>query len=320
MKVGGYIYFITDANSLLDYRQYSIQERTSLTNFPEGIPAEYALNLTNNFFGLKYKKQTLVLGPGERENETWYRYIGTGLDGTWKKAEIGGNLNVSEKILWENPNPKAQFSAQKITLNDNIENYDCYSVLIIADSAAEKPYLTKTPNYDVKDIINFSFREVGNSGEGIYRNFSNIYGKNIDVGDAKVNATTTNQKLVPFKIIGYNYIQTIINYIPDEVFETINETVTIEELQVKRDGRVLQLYLKLRTSLKETDKSIGKLKIDFVPSGKYTTYGPLVSSVYPNILGGSVWINEQQHNDEGVIIVKGMEENSSYFIYMNWII
>lgn len=118
------------------------------------------------------------------------------LNGLASQTEIN---NLKGQILWTNPNPTSDFSAQAITLSSN--NYDMYEVIYYSSitqavqmttgkiKKGENLYLTQT-YYDAQ--VRVRQREV------IYNSDLSL-----NVQEAKNNGSTQNTDLIPIYVIGY---------------------------------------------------------------------------------------------------------------------
>ena len=113
--------------------------------------------------------------------------------------------NIRGKILWTNPSPTTDFTAQTVTLSETIDNFDSYAVVYYADKALntgaknsgilpKSAYcrLEKCYAYNYWRIISLSGTSATISA-GTYRT---SYG-------GGTNATS-NSDLIPLYIIGYN--------------------------------------------------------------------------------------------------------------------
>lgn len=62
----------------------------------------------------------------------------------------GGLAKVTEKVLWSNPSPSANFAAQTVTLSDDINNYDYICIDYIVNK--ENPNISSRIIYPVDDF------------------------------------------------------------------------------------------------------------------------------------------------------------------------
>ena len=118
------------------------------------------------------------------------------LNGLASQTEIN---NLKGQILWTNPSPTSDFSAQAITLSSN--DYDMYEIIYYSSitqavqmttgkiKKGENLYLTQT-YYDAQ--VRVRQREVNYNSD-----------LSLNVQEAKNNGSTQNTDLIPIYVIGY---------------------------------------------------------------------------------------------------------------------
>lgn len=129
------------------------------------------------------------------------------------ESNVVGLVDINEAIngvvLWENPDPSAEFAAQTVTLNDNIEKYEY----------VEATYIIEKTNINIKGatgkieknaLQNFRFVITYINGFMYIRDVYTIDGKNVQISDCyerpqygTFDSEITNAYLIPIKIIGY---------------------------------------------------------------------------------------------------------------------
>lgn len=151
------------------------------------------------------------------------------------ESNVVGLVDINEAIngvvLWENPDPSAEFAAQTVTLNDNIEKYEY----------VEATYIIEKTNINIKGatgkieknaLQNFRFVITYINGFMYIRDVYTIDGKNVQISDCyerpqygTFDSEITNAYLIPIKIIGYPKADfaAIDGVLPDGVWEQIKE-------------------------------------------------------------------------------------------------
>lgn len=108
--------------------------------------------------------------------------------------------NITGQILWTNPNPTSNFSAQPITLNNN--NYDMYEVIYYGSVTGTQVFSSgKIP----KGLNIFLQQSYYSSGSLINRTREINYTSDttLTVQNALRNGTTETNACIPIYIIGY---------------------------------------------------------------------------------------------------------------------
>lgn len=123
--------------------------------------------------------------------------LGAGNIITGNSGNLGGN--ISQKVLWENPNPLQSFSAQSITLTDS-ENYDYYLVkyhLQIKDSL-EDIFCSIGGIYGQLTYFNRAYSVWGDRSWILKNNILTI--SNAFYGST--SNTINNDLFIPYQLIG----------------------------------------------------------------------------------------------------------------------
>ena len=106
------------------------------------------------------------------------------------------------KIIWTNPDPSINFSAQTITLDESLDNYDEYEILVLQSTQNSRLMSTGRIPVGHGTIISY------NTSSYLYRpTGSSVSGNTIYFEDAKGVAGTTvtvqNDAVIPMYVIGY---------------------------------------------------------------------------------------------------------------------
>lgn len=137
-------------------------------------------------------------------------------DGT---STVIPSLNVSQEILWENPNPTQSFAAQTVNLSDNPFNYDYIRILYNDDPR------NSATGYSIIDIKPSDSNFKATIGLVIYsdshRVTRQIYSpteNSITFNSTKAeDGTTWDGWLIPYQIIGIKFLDTL-NYSTKEQY------------------------------------------------------------------------------------------------------
>lgn len=119
------------------------------------------------------------------------------------------NNNITEKIknvgkiIWTNPDPSINFSAQTILLDESLDDYDMYEILVLQTTTNSRIMSTGRIPVGHGTIISY------NTSSYLYRPTEAIVSSNtVYFEDAKGVAGTTvtvqNEAIIPMYIIGYN--------------------------------------------------------------------------------------------------------------------
>ena len=119
---------------------------------------------------------------------------------------LGSNFELKGKIIWTNQNPTSAFLNQTITLDESLDNYDCYEII----------YKHSSENYRVASsgkipVGHGTIMQILGGGVYFYRVTSEVVSgitMQFDKGEM-VSAQTgvitdDNSRIVPLYIIGYN--------------------------------------------------------------------------------------------------------------------
>lgn len=106
------------------------------------------------------------------------------------------------KIIWTNPSPSNSFPAQTITLDESLDNYDCYEILVA--QSGQNARLMSTGRIPVGHGTIISY----NTSSYLYRPTGvSVSGNTISFEDGKAVAGTTvsiqNDSIIPMYVIGY---------------------------------------------------------------------------------------------------------------------
>lgn len=115
------------------------------------------------------------------------------------------NYQTKGKILWTNPNPTSNFTAQTITLSETLLNYDCYEILFTQAKLSSDPTnaanrLMSTGKIPVGygTILNYA---VNNRYRLVNRPSVNTQ---LSIQDGYNGGQVDNEKCTPIYVIGYN--------------------------------------------------------------------------------------------------------------------
>jgi hypothetical protein len=122
------------------------------------------------------------------------------------KEYVDTELNSYEpkgKIIWTNPNPTNNFDAQTITLDESLDNYDEYEILVLQSTTNSRLISTGRIPVGHGTIISY------NTSSYLYRPTGTIVsGDTISFEDGKgvvgTTVTVQNESIVPMYVIGYN--------------------------------------------------------------------------------------------------------------------
>lgn len=105
-------------------------------------------------------------------------------------------------LLWTNSSPTSSFSAQTITLNDTLSNYDCYEILFRQSTTVPRIFNTGKIPVGSGTILGFNtgslwyLRATGDTVSGNTIAFEAGYG-------SSGSATVDNTRTIPMYVIGY---------------------------------------------------------------------------------------------------------------------
>jgi hypothetical protein len=122
------------------------------------------------------------------------------------KEYVDTRLSLYEtkgKIIWTNPNPTNNFDAQTITLDESLDNYDEYEILVLQSTTNSRLISTGRIPVGHGTIISY------NTSSYLYRPTGTIVsGDTISFEDGKgvvgTTVTVQNESIVPMYVIGYN--------------------------------------------------------------------------------------------------------------------
>jgi hypothetical protein len=120
----------------------------------------------------------------------------------FNKSEYETLKRVNGTILWQNPNPNAEFQSQNITLNSN--DYDCYEIIYLQDVSTPRIFNTgkilkghgtildfqaMLPHYRAVNYVSDTTLQI-NEGVDVYYT-------------SPASTVASNTTCVPLYIIGY---------------------------------------------------------------------------------------------------------------------
>ena len=153
--------------------------------------------------------------------------IGSGLsleNGTLKVTSGGGGgdggLNVTQEVLWTNPNSSPQFTAQTVNLSDNPFNYDYIEVYYQNGYLRENKYYKGYEVKTFKPLQNFLGvldTLVLNEEQLVSRQIYNFTENSVTFSNCENKGYTWNDWMVPMKIIGIKFLDTL-NYSTEEQY------------------------------------------------------------------------------------------------------
>lgn len=158
-------------------------------------------------------------------------------------ANVVGLVDIDDAIngvvLWENPNPSAEFPAQTVTLDDNIEKYDHFEIglKINKDNLSYYGSIKADLKYGSTQFITFSNEYNYIRSFSIEQSnfiFENAYRRN-DYGNIS-DSLISNNILIPYKIIGYpkadfNSIDGILPSAQNVFYDNATSGLTAENVQ-----------------------------------------------------------------------------------------
>ena len=113
---------------------------------------------------------------------------------------------VKGKILWTNQSPTSSFAPQTITLDESLDNYDCYVIIFKQAMTGDRLYNTGQIPVGHGTICYYNA-----GGYYWYRPTSDIVsGNTITFEDARVvpiyqgSEAVDNSRVIPIYVIGYN--------------------------------------------------------------------------------------------------------------------
>jgi hypothetical protein len=110
--------------------------------------------------------------------------------------------NITGKILWENPNPTAEFQPQNITLNSN--NYDCYEIIYLQDLSTQRLFNTGKILKGHGTILDFQAMLPHYRAVNYVSDTTLQIGEGIDVYyTSPASTVVSNTTCVPLYIVGY---------------------------------------------------------------------------------------------------------------------
>ena len=123
--------------------------------------------------------------------------------------ELYPNIDNSqyEKVLWKNPSPTVNFSNQKITLNESLNNFNSMEIIYMLGAGnVHDNYLFSTGRIPVGNTV------LGINGMYRFERRITIFdgGNSITFKDAEIYdiynnsaSTINNSRVIPFYVIGY---------------------------------------------------------------------------------------------------------------------
>lgn len=123
-------------------------------------------------------------------------YDGDNVPSGWERIEN------KEKILWTNPNPTVSFPAQTVTLNESLDNYDMYEILVLQSTTNARLMSTGKIPVGHGTIISYNtssylFRPTGEVVSGSTISFED--GRAVAGGTVSID----NGVIMPMYVIGY---------------------------------------------------------------------------------------------------------------------
>ena len=118
------------------------------------------------------------------------------------KGVVNNNASVLQNLLgtklWTNANPTASFSSQTITLNDAIENYNCYEIIFRQNTTSSRYMSSGKIQAGYGTILGF------NTSSNYYRpTGTTITGTSLSFENANIGNSTDNAYVIPVYVIGY---------------------------------------------------------------------------------------------------------------------
>lgn len=184
---------------------------------------------TEIVFGDSYYKYTNTVAFTTKNNNT---AVPIQIYGVKSGSSVVSSNGITQEVLWENQNTSVEFSAQNITLNDSVYNYD----YILID------YLVLQNSYGSNGIFNTFIKvkeeQINYMGaELLYvDDTKNAYVRKLSVIDANIiqvgNCTNNNNWSIPYKIYGIKVgsgggsVESI--YPVGSLYMSINETSPAE--------------------------------------------------------------------------------------------
>ena len=117
---------------------------------------------------------------------------------------INANIETKGTILWTNSSPTSNFAAQTITLNETLDNYDCYEI-IHRQSTSNARFLTtgKIPvghgTFMANPLALNQYRGTNENTSGNTITFTAGY-----LAQADGSFLENNSMVIPMYVIGYN--------------------------------------------------------------------------------------------------------------------
>ena len=117
---------------------------------------------------------------------------------------VNNTFELKGKIIWTNSNPTNNFDAQTITLDESLDNYDCYEIVFKHSMAGNRFYSTGKIPVGHGTICFYT------ANERYYRPTSDIVsGSSITFENSRTIGTggteiVDNSRAIPVYVIGYN--------------------------------------------------------------------------------------------------------------------
>ena len=116
---------------------------------------------------------------------------------------VNNTFETKGKIIWTNSSPTSNFNAQTITLDESLDDYDMYEILVLQTTTNSRIMSTGRIPVGHGTIISY------NTSSYLYRPTEAIVsGNTVYFEDAKgvvgTTVTVQNEAIIPMYIIGYN--------------------------------------------------------------------------------------------------------------------
>ena len=129
--------------------------------------------------------------------------VGTALDEKVSTSVANSTYEKKGVLLWTNSSPTSSFSAQTITLNDSLSNYDCYTIMHRQSTTNGRIISTgKIPvghgTFMANPLSTNQYRGTNENTSGSSITFTPGYKANADGSFAEDNTL-----VIPMYVIGY---------------------------------------------------------------------------------------------------------------------
>ena len=132
------------------------------------------------------------------ENKVVKEYV----DDSIATAKNDMSIKIGGKIIWTNQNLTSNFGAQTITLNESLDNYDMYEILVAQSTSNTRLMSTGRIPVGHGTIISYNTSSYLYRPTGTIVNGSTIY---FEDGKAVVSGTVSlaNDSIIPAYVIAY---------------------------------------------------------------------------------------------------------------------